>query len=177
MITRYVQCDYRNPCKTCPQQDVMAPDFWKALGCFHGPLTEMVTMCLQGFSSLSTHPLNPPGPEFPPQTGTDDVFWTSELDYLMTNHGFAALLDDFWNKRQHLKTNSADVMDTTPKLTDEDYRKLLRDYGPAVGLLKTTVLDQAYSGDTAYNPFALLRVGKMAMDAMDVCVSYPFESH
>ncbi|KFY41269.1 hypothetical protein V494_03090 [Pseudogymnoascus sp. VKM F-4513 (FW-928)] len=36
------KCDCQNPCKECPQQDVMAPDLWKALGCFHGPLTEMV---------------------------------------------------------------------------------------------------------------------------------------
>lgn len=26
----------------------MAPDLWKALGCFHGPLTEMVRKCLHG---------------------------------------------------------------------------------------------------------------------------------
>lgn len=28
----------------------MAPDLWKALGCFHGPLTEMVRKCLHGSS-------------------------------------------------------------------------------------------------------------------------------
>lgn len=79
--------------------------------------------------------------------------------------GFARLDDDFWDSRQKLAINSADVMDTTPDLTDMAYKRLLREYGPAVGLLKTSLLDRAYLGRTAYNPFALLRVGKEAMSA------------
>lgn len=47
ILTYPRQCDCQNPCKECPQQDVMAPDLWKALGCFHGPLTEMGRKCLQ----------------------------------------------------------------------------------------------------------------------------------
>ncbi|KFY63870.1 hypothetical protein V496_03608, partial [Pseudogymnoascus sp. VKM F-4515 (FW-2607)] len=153
------KCDYQNPCKECPQQDVMALDLWKAQGCFHGPLTEMVRKCFHGFEST-------PQSFSRPTAGTDDIFWTSELDYLMTNYpDFVALSDDLWNSRQKLTINSAVVMNTTPNLTDAAYRILLRDYGSAVGLLKTTHVDGAYFGPTAYNPFALLRVGKEAMAA------------
>ncbi|KFY20048.1 hypothetical protein V493_07757, partial [Pseudogymnoascus sp. VKM F-4281 (FW-2241)] len=160
------KCDCQNPCKECPQQDVMAPDLWKALGCFHGPLTEMVRKCLHGFEQ-------PTQSSSRPATGTSDVFWAAELDYLMTSHpGFLALEDGFWDARDKLSINSADVMDTTPDLTDMAYKRLLQEYGPAVGLLKTTVLDRAYLGKTAYNPFALLRVGKNAMTA-SVCPQYP----
>ncbi|OBT39166.1 hypothetical protein VE00_10216 [Pseudogymnoascus sp. WSF 3629] len=153
------KCDCQNPCKECPQQDVMAPDLWKALGCFHGPLTEMVRKCLHGFEQPSR-----------PTTGTlapTTIFWAAELDHLLTSHpAFASLDDDFWDSRHKLSSiNSADIMDTTPDLTDAAYKRLLQEYGPAVGLLKTTVLDRAYLGRTAYNPFALLRVGRDAMGA------------
>ncbi|OBT83007.1 hypothetical protein VE02_08269 [Pseudogymnoascus sp. 03VT05] len=155
------KCDCQNPCKECPQQDVMAPDLWKALGCFHGPLTEMARKCLHGFEQP------PQSSSRPATTTTTDVFWAAELDYLMTSHpGFARLDDDFWDSRHKLSSiNSADIIDTTPDLTDAAYKRLLQEYGPAVGLLKTTVLDRAYLGRTAYNPFALLRVGKDAMGA------------
>jgi hypothetical protein len=85
--------------------------------------------------------------------------------------GFAKLSDEFWDNRQKLSLNSADVMDTTPDLTEVAYKRLLHEYGAGVGLLKTGVLDRAYLGRTAYNPFALLRVGK---DAMAACVGAPF---
>ena len=84
----------------------------------------------------------------------------------MNNHpGFVSLSDSFWDSRHKLALNSADIMDTTPDLTDVAYKRLLLQYGPAVGLLKTAGLDRAYLGKTAYNPFALLRVGKEAMEA------------
>lgn len=93
----------------------------------------------------------------------------------MNNHpGFVSLSDSFWDSRHKLSLNSADIMDTTPDLTDVAYKRLLLQYGPAVGLLKTAGLDRAYLGKTAYNPFALLRVGKEAMEA---CVCIPFLSH
>ncbi|KFY52908.1 hypothetical protein V496_08070 [Pseudogymnoascus sp. VKM F-4515 (FW-2607)] len=161
------KCDCQNPCKECPQQDVMAPDLWKALGCFHGPLTEMVRKCLHGFESSSR-----------PATGTPEVvvFWAAELDYLMTNHpGFVKLDDAFWDARHKLAVsiNSADVTDTKPDLTDVAYKRLLQEYGAAVGLLKMAVLDRAYQGRTGFNPFALLRIGK---DAMAACVRTSFLS-
>ena len=156
----------------------MAPNLWKALGRFHGPLTGMVRKCLDGLSLLSTDPTKhnltqPPGFEYPtlphPTTGSpsSDIFWAAGLAHLVKNHpGFVSLSDEFWDSRQKLDAiNSADLMDTTPDLTDVAYRKLLQGYSPAVGLLKMTVLDRAYLRRTAYNPFALLRVGREAMDA------------
>lgn len=88
----------------------------------------------------------------------------------MSTDGFPKLENAFWEDRHSLSVNSANIMDMTPKLTDVDYRQLLRDYGPAMALLKTAMLDPVYLGRTAYNPFALLRVGKSASAA---CVRYP----
>lgn len=113
-----------------------------------------------------------------PATGTPEVvvFWAAELDYLMTNHpGFVKLDDAFWDARHKLAVsiNSADVTDTKPDLTDVAYKRLLQEYGAAVGLLKMAVLDRAYQGRTGFNPFALLRIGK---DAMAACVRTSFLS-
>jgi hypothetical protein len=85
------------------------------------------------------------------------------------HHGFVSLSDEFWDSRELFPINSTDLMDTTPDLTDVAYRS--QEYSSAVGLLKTVVLNRAYLGRTAYNPFALLRVGREAMNA---CVCPPF---
>ncbi|OBT61548.1 hypothetical protein VE03_08901 [Pseudogymnoascus sp. 23342-1-I1] len=158
------KCDCLKPCKECPLQDVMAPDLWKALGCFHGSLTTMIK-CLEGFKSP---PQSSPGGD---ATGTNDITWAAEIDYLMKTHpGFVTLEDAFWDSRDKLALNSADVMDTTRDLADVEYKRLLHEYGPAVGLLKMAMLDRAYMARTAYNPFALLRVGK---NVMAVCNDPP----
>ncbi|OBT60241.1 hypothetical protein VE03_10276 [Pseudogymnoascus sp. 23342-1-I1] len=146
------KCD---PCKACPQRYLMPPSPWQVLGCFHGPLTKMVRKCLDG---LPSHPTaGSPSP-------TSDISWAPEINYLVKNHhGFVSLSDEFWDSRELYPINSTDLMDTTPDLTDVAYRS--QEYSSAVGLLKTVVLNRAYLGRTAYNPFALLRVGREAMNA------------
>ena len=117
----------------------------------------------------------------------------------MGRPGFIRLDNAFWDSRHLLVLD--DAMDITPDKESDGatngtenkdanaadgangvkegydasntapYRQLLREYGPAIGLLKTGALDRAYLGRTAFNPFALLRVG---WEAMTACVGFLF---
>lgn len=89
-------------------------------------------------------------------------FWSRELEDLMSLPTFCNLENECWEDRKNRDFNadSINARETSPKLTEVTYTRLLPDYSPAIGLLKTAVLDPAYQNTTAFNPFALLRVGK-----------------
>ena len=128
----------------------------------------MVRECLNGLSLLPpdlTKRKLTQQPGLPSHLPTEwpssnsDIIKNADLDYLVKNHpGFVALSDEFWNSRQELPPISPV---NTPDLTD--VADLGQEYSSAVGLLNMG--QTAYLGQTAYNPFALLRVGRVAMNA------------
>ncbi|OBT60108.1 hypothetical protein VE03_10466 [Pseudogymnoascus sp. 23342-1-I1] len=155
------KCDIQNPCKACPQQNSIPPSPWQELGCFRGPLTGMVGQCLHGLPHLATG-------------SPSDIVRDAGLDYLVKNYpGFVSLSDEFWNSRKELPPIGG--MNTTTDLTDVSCLSL--EYSSAVGLLKTAVLNRAYLGQAAYNPFALLRVGREAMSACNDPSSWSLYNH
>jgi hypothetical protein len=89
------------------------------------------------------------------------IFWTRELDDLMNSAAFHSLENECWEDRgtTEFSSDTANGGEST-KLPDSAYKRLLADYGPAVGLLKVASMDSAYHAKTAFNPFALFRLGK-----------------
>jgi len=79
----------------------------------------------------------------------------------MNSAAFHNLEDECWEDRRTIEFSSetADVSEST-ELPDATYKRLLADYGPAVGLLKVASMDSAYYAKSAFNPFALFRLGK-----------------
>lgn len=170
------RCDCMSPCKECPQQDILAPDLWKALGCFHGPLSDLSTKSLQSIEECLFKIRLPDHRDltFDVSYAVDDkqLFWTTELDILMKNDGFKNLEDQYW---QNLGTRNALLPATAlpaslPLQPEGVYRDLLKKYAPAIAVLKAAPKDEHHQHlHSAFNPFALLRVGdKLASQAVRI---------
>lgn len=161
------RCDCMSPCKECPQQDILAPDLWKALGCFQGPLSDLSTKSLQSIEECLFKIRLPDHRDltFDVSYATDDkkLFWTTELDILLKNDGFKDLEDQYW---QNLGTRNAPLPATalpaSPPLQSEGvYRDLLKKYAPAIAVLKAAPKDEHHQHlHSAFNPFTLFRVGE-----------------
>lgn len=161
------RCDCMSPCKECPQQDILAPDLWKALGCFQGPLSDLSTKSLESIEECLFKIRLPDHRDltFDVSYAVDDkkIFWMTELDMLMNDDEFKNLQDQYWQNlgtRNRLLPGTA--LPASPPLQSEGvYRDLLQKYGPAIAVLKAAPKDDHHQHvHSAFNPFTLFRVGE-----------------
>ncbi len=158
------RCDCMSPCKECPQQDVMAPDLWKALGCFHGPLADLskkviqsIEECLFNIQLQDRRELN-----FNVTYQTDSaVFWTAELDFLLTSEAFRTLDDSFWASPA-IRNGDLVSSNFPARMPDKpDDRQHFEKYSAAIGVLKASSKEPEFQyTNSAFNPFTLLRLGE-----------------